>query len=77
MALELDECAGDRRIPLLVRHYFSDMAEALEAVHATLRPGGRFVLDIGDSKFYGVHVPTDKLIERVGRQLVSSSRHRM
>jgi DNA modification methylase len=53
---------GDRRIPLLVRNYFSDMFEMFESVHRCLRPSGIFLLDIGDSKFYGIHVPTDKLL---------------
>lgn len=62
---QLDEAATDKRIPLLVRHYFSDMSEVLASVHRVLKPGGRFVFDIGDSKFYGVHVPTDRLLEGV------------
>lgn len=65
VAERLDEQAGDKRIPLLVRHYFSDMSEVMESVHRVLQPGGRFVFDIGDSKFYGVHVPTDRLLESI------------
>lgn len=53
---------GDKRIPLLVRQYFSDMYELFASVHRGLVPGGTFLLDIGDSKFYGVHVPTDQLL---------------
>lgn len=59
---------GDRRIPLLVRHYFSDMMSVLEAVFQCLREGGVFVLDIGDSKFYGVHVPTDLLLGEIAQE---------
>jgi hypothetical protein len=65
VAERLDEHAGDKRIPQLIRHYFSDMSEVMESVHRVLRPGGRFVFDIGDSKFYGVHVPTDRLLESI------------
>jgi hypothetical protein len=61
----LEGTDGDRRIPLLVRYYFSDMYEVMRATYTRLRRGGRFVLDIGDSKFYGVNVPTDQLIVRV------------
>lgn len=53
---------GDRRIPVMVRQYFSDMHQMFTAVHRSLATGGRFLLDIGDSKFYGVHVPTDRLL---------------
>jgi DNA modification methylase len=69
VAEQLDVQATDKRIPLLVRQYFSDMSEVLASVHRVLRPGGRFVFDIGDSKFYGVHVPTDRLLEIVARQI--------
>ena len=65
VARRLDETAADVRIPALVRHYFSDMRDALGEVFRVLRPGGRFLLDIGDSKFYGVHVPTDDLLVHV------------
>lgn len=61
---------GDRRIPLLIRHYVSDMFEVLKSTHGLLSKNGRFILDIGDSKFYGIHVPTDKFLilaaERAG-----------
>ena len=73
----LDETEGDRRIPQLVRCYFSDMFEMFVSVLKALRPGGRFVLDIGDSKFYGVHVPTDVLLATVAEEAgfkVESSR---
>ncbi|MHC5719531.1 MAG: hypothetical protein ACYTX0_47675, partial [Nostoc sp.] len=69
VASQLDECAKDKRIPLLVRQYFSDMQEVLSAVYRGLVPGGRFFLDIGDSKFYGVHVPTDRLLAQIAQSV--------
>jgi hypothetical protein len=68
VAQQLDEVATDKRIPLLVRHYFSDMSEVMESIHRILQPGGCFVFDIGDSKFYGVHVPTDRLLELIAAE---------
>lgn len=59
---QLEATDGDRRIPLLVRCYFSDMLEVCRSVWSVLRPGGRLILDMGDSRFYGVHVPTDRLL---------------
>lgn len=53
---------GDKRIPIMVRQYFSDMYQMFLSVARGLTPGGVFLLDIGDSKFYGVHVPTDQLL---------------
>jgi hypothetical protein len=68
VAARLDETDGDRRIPRLVRLYFSDMFDVLHAVRRGLRPGARFVLDIGDSKFYGVHVATDQLLASIAAE---------
>jgi hypothetical protein len=65
----LDRCATDRRIPRLVRAYFSDMYEVMSAVHTSLKPNGLFIMDIGDSKFYGVHVPTDRLLLSIATSL--------
>jgi hypothetical protein len=69
VAAELDSCAADKRIPHMVRAYFSDMREVLVSVYESLTPGGQFFLDIGDSKFYGVHVPTDRLLADVARSV--------
>ncbi len=68
VAGRLDTCAKDRRIPEMVRRYFSDMSAMFISVHQCLRPGAKFVLDIGDSRFYGVHVPTDRILARVGTE---------
>lgn len=73
----LDTTDGDKRIPRLVRQYFSDMHELFVTVHRGLTPGGTLLLDIGDSKFYGVHVPTDHLLVHVATRagLVLEHRH--
>ena len=69
VATELDKVAYDRRIPELVRRYFSDGYEWLRNVHMLLRPGGRALVDIGDSRFAGVLVKTDKLLTQVAREV--------
>ncbi|MET9830550.1 restriction endonuclease [Streptomyces sp. NPDC006385] len=75
VASALDAASPDKRIPLLVRQYFSDMTQVFRAVEHSLKRGGEFIFDIGDSKFYGVHVPTDRLLvevaESVGLEVVS------
>ncbi|MEV7519758.1 restriction endonuclease [Streptomyces sp. NPDC091371] len=75
VASALDVASPDKRIPLLVRQYFSDMTQVFQAVEHSLKTGGEFIFDIGDSKFYGVHVPTDRLLvqvaEHVGFEVVS------
>lgn len=69
VARTLDIHSKDRRIPTMVRQYFSDMGRVLSSAYRSLVPGGRFVLDIGDSQFYGVHVPTDVLLIEVARSV--------
>jgi DNA modification methylase len=61
----LDEVAYDRRIPELVRRYFSDAKTWLSHLQQMLRPGGKALVDIGDSKFAGVLVKTDALLSEV------------
>jgi DNA modification methylase len=67
VATRLDEIAYDRRIPELVRRYFSDTRLWVENVHTLLRPGGVLVVDIGDSRFAGVHVPVDELLAGIAQ----------
>jgi DNA modification methylase len=62
VACMLDNVSPDKRIPQMVRAYFSDMEPVLRNVYKLLKPGGKFVIDLGDSQFYGVHVPTDVLL---------------
>lgn len=66
---EIAECAYDQRIPAMVRTYFNDMHEALRPAFAALTEHGRVCIDIGDSVYGGVHVPTDQLIVEIGERL--------
>ena len=65
IASQLDEATYDQRIPELVRRYFSDSKVWLTNSFRVIRPGGTAVIDIGDSRFAGVHVPTDKLLAKI------------
>lgn len=65
VAKQLDEVAYDRRIPELVRRYCSDAEVWLQNCFELLSDGGRAVVDIGDSRFAGIHVPTEKFLERI------------
>lgn len=65
----LDDVAYDPRIPTMVRAYFSDMSIVLEALRLRMNAHGRLVLDIGDSRFAGVHVDTPELLETIATQV--------
>jgi DNA modification methylase len=61
----LDDVAYDQRIPQLVRMYFSDMRRAFGAIRRNTKVGARMLLDIGDSRFAKVHVPTHELLVEI------------
>ena len=69
LAIELDRVSKDARIPKMIRHYFSDMLDVLNNIFSVLSPGGVAVMDIGDSKFYGVHIPTDQCLIDIAREI--------
>lgn len=69
VAGQLDEVAYDRRIPQLVRRYFSDAKTWLSHIHEMLEPGGHALVDIGDSKFAGIVVKTDCLLGEVAEDV--------
>lgn len=51
----------DRRIPKMVRDYFYDMQIVFDNVFNYTSIGGYFCIDIGDSIYGGIHIPTDKI----------------
>ena len=53
---------GKKSYDLMVAGYFEDMFKVVEQVWRVLKPGGVFVLVLGDSAPYGVYVPTDFII---------------
>lgn len=58
----------DTRIPIMVAGYFADMKQAIDKIHAALKPHGVLSFDIGDSQFAGVHVPTHSILDRMIQQ---------
>ena len=62
---KLKECAYDKRIPIMVNDYFFDMNEVFEKLSLLMRNKAMFVMDIGDSQFAGVHVPTHEVLARL------------
>ena len=53
---------GRKTYDILVSGYFEDMSEILAACYRALRPSGSFILVIGDSAPYGVHVETERVL---------------
>ena len=59
---ELIPVAYDQRIPLMVAGYFRDMENVIKKLSIAVKDGGYFVMDIGDSQFAGVHIPTHSIL---------------
>jgi SAM-dependent methyltransferase len=53
----------------IVNRYFADLRPVLAGVFRALRPGGPFVLVIGDSLLAGTYIPGDLLVARQGAEL--------
>jgi DNA modification methylase len=65
----LSEHAYDSRIPRMVGGYFRDMSAVFTSLSVCLRKGARICVDIGDSIYAGIHVPTDDLLVGVAEDL--------
>lgn len=55
----------DDRIQTMVSGYFNDMDCVVERLSHILRDKGYFVMDIGDSQFAGVHIPTHEILVQI------------
>jgi hypothetical protein len=58
----LTASAYDPRIPKMVQSYFHEMSLLAGAIKKHLLPGACVAIDIGDSSYGGVHVPTDRIL---------------
>lgn len=59
---QLAPVAYDKRIPIMVAGYFHDMEQVIERLSHAMKDDGIFIMDIGDSQFAGVHIPTHELL---------------
>lgn len=55
----------DERIPKMVAGYFSDMDKVIHKLSISVKNGGFFIMDIGDSQFAGIHIPTHKILSEI------------
>lgn len=73
---ELKEKAYDKRIPLMAVCYFNEMMQVFSGLTSKLKNNACILIDLGDSIFSNVHIPTDKilieLLETVGYRLKSN-----
>lgn len=57
---------GKKSYDLMVAGYFNDMLLSIKQVYQVLKPSAHFMLVLGDSAPYGVYIPTDEYLGRLG-----------
>lgn len=62
---ELTPVAYDKRIPVMIAGYFHDMSKVIERLSHAMKDNGYFIMDIGDSQFAGVHIPTHEILTKI------------
>lgn len=62
---QLQPVAYDERIPKMVAGYFRDMDMVIQKLSRSIKAGGLFTMDIGDSQFAGVHIPTHLILSDI------------
>lgn len=64
----LEPVAYDNRIPKMVAGYFNDMNTVIGKLARAIKDKGIFIMDIGDSQFAGVHIPTHDILSAICAQ---------
>jgi hypothetical protein len=64
---------GHKDYDIMVVAYFNDMFETLKEVYKVMKPDAYYLLVLGDSAPYGVHVPTDVLLAQIALGIGFSS----
>ena len=62
---KLEPVAYDKRIPIMVAGYFHDMNQVIYKLSRAMKNNGYLIIDIGDSQFAGIHIPTHELLSQI------------
>lgn len=57
---------GKKSYDYMVAGYFNDMFKVLKEVYLKIKKGGVFILVLGDSAPYGIHIPTEGYLGELG-----------
>ena len=69
LAIARKSKAGKKTYDIMVAGYFEDMLKVLQGAYSVLKPGSRFVLVLGDSAPYGVHVRTEEIMGELAQSV--------
>jgi len=64
---------GHKDYDISVIAYFNDMFETFKEVYSVMKDGSHYLLILGDSAPYGIHVPTDVFLAEIARGVGFSS----
>lgn len=64
---KLNEENYDKRIPRMVADYFNHMKTVMEGLVTNVKDQAPVCIDIGDSVYGGVHVPTHEILVEIGK----------
>jgi hypothetical protein len=66
---EVESRCYDHRIPKMVAAYFDHMSRVLIGLQHSVKGGSPICIDIGDSVYGGVHVPTHEVLVAIGKRI--------
>jgi DNA modification methylase len=58
--------SGKKDYDIMIVAYFNDMLKAMKEIYEVLKDGAYFIMIVGDSAPYGVHIPTDEYLGKIG-----------
>jgi len=56
---------GKKSYDIMVGQYFNDMTHSLMDTHRVMKKGAKYLLILGDSAPYGIHVPTERYLGEI------------
>ena len=62
---KLEPVVYDKRIVKMIIGYFNDMNAVINKLSIAMKNNGIFIMDIGDSQFAGVHIPTHEILTTI------------
>lgn len=65
---ELEPVSYDSRISKMIVGYFNDMDVFFKNASTLIKDQGIMIIDIGDSQFAGVHIPTHNLLTEIAKK---------
>jgi DNA modification methylase len=69
LVASIDKASYDSRIPTMVATYFEDIRHCLESIYRVMMPGSKCYWVVGDSAFWKIRVPTDKITTDIARDV--------